>query len=158
MAILKFEPDVPMSIALKFDAGKEVTGQYGPQIMYSLVNGSVAYVPPAVEEQRKALGIQKGQPFIVCKSKVEGKIRWTVTRQAQTSLPAPSGTVPVKLEYGSALTQCLVTATEAARKAEEHAAAQSNPVRFTSQDIQGLASTLFIQAAREGAVSFGGVV
>jgi hypothetical protein len=57
---------------------------------------------------------------------------------------------PMKQEYGAAMTEFLIAALEAAQQAEQWAAAHNCSVRFTSADVQGLASTLFIQAAREG--------
>jgi hypothetical protein len=62
--------------------------------------------------------------------------------------------IPQRIHYGEAMKRCLIASLDAARQAEEHAAAGANPVRFTSQDIQGLASTIFIQAAKEGWIDF----
>jgi hypothetical protein len=58
--------------------------------------------------------------------------------------------VPLKATFATAAEEFMITAIEAARRAEEYAAGHNCSVRFTSEDIQGLASTLFIQAAREG--------
>jgi len=71
-------------------------------------------------------------------------------------LGKPNGhpALPRKVNYGDAIERCLLAAIRAARRAEQHAAAENNPVRFTSQDIQGLASTIFIQASREGWIEF----
>lgn len=62
--------------------------------------------------------------------------------------------IPTKIGYGQAITQFLVVSLEAAQAAEKWAAEHSCSVRFTSEDVQGLASTLFIQAARDGVVGW----
>ena len=58
--------------------------------------------------------------------------------------------LPTKADYRTAMTEFLIAALEAAQQAEQWAATHNCSVRFTSQDVQGLASTLFIQAAKEG--------
>ena len=58
--------------------------------------------------------------------------------------------IPTKADYRAAMTEFLIAALASAQEAEQWAAAHNCSVRFTSQDVQGLASTLFIQAAREG--------
>jgi len=66
--------------------------------------------------------------------------------------PAEAGptSIPTKADYRAAMTEFLIAALASAQEAEQWAAAHNCSVRFTSQDVQGLASTLFIQAAREG--------
>jgi len=71
-------------------------------------------------------------------------------RQASACGPVAGEACPTKVEYGAAMTEFLIMALEAVRTAEQHGAAHSRSVTFTSEDVQGLASTLFIQAAREG--------
>ena len=68
------------------------------------------------------------------------------TTAAQTDTKA----APANSKYGAVMLRCLVSALETVREAEAHAASASIPIRFTSQDIQGIASTFFIQAARDG--------
>jgi hypothetical protein len=50
---LKFQLNVPARVALSFPTGKEVEGQFGPQIMFSLclapAGEKLMYVPPAGE-------------------------------------------------------------------------------------------------------------
>ena len=37
--IIRFQPNVPVEIALKYSTGKRVQGRYGEQYFFSLVDG-----------------------------------------------------------------------------------------------------------------------
>lgn len=94
---LRFETNVPQPVALAFDDGIPVEGRYGDQVMYTLEDERVMYVPPIVQEQIRRLRIQRGDPFQVVKreKKVGNRrsIEWAVER-LETREPAPS--MPVK--------------------------------------------------------------
>jgi len=76
--------------------------------------------------------------------------------QATTATQTDTKAEPSNSKYGAIMFRCLVSALETAKQAEAHAAATSIPIRFTSQDIQGIASTFFIQAAHDGWLKFNG--
>jgi hypothetical protein len=90
---LRFQTNVPESTALAFNDGIAVEGRYGDQVMYTLEDERVMYVPPIVQEQIKRLNIQRGDPFQVVKreKKVGNRrsIEWAVER-LETREPAPS--------------------------------------------------------------------
>ena len=46
-----FETNVPVTAALAYADGIKVEGRYGDQVMYSLTDERVMYVPPIVREQ-----------------------------------------------------------------------------------------------------------
>jgi hypothetical protein len=46
-----FQTNVPAEVALKYGDGKDVAGQYGDQVLYTLTDGRVMYVPPIVRKQ-----------------------------------------------------------------------------------------------------------
>jgi type I restriction-modification system DNA methylase subunit len=48
-----FQTNVPESMALAFNDGITVEGRYGDQVMYTLEDERVMYVPPIVQEQIK---------------------------------------------------------------------------------------------------------
>src|ERR1700686_496283 len=79
-SILKFEPNIPRQVSLKFPTGRHVNGQYGEQVMYSLECGSVMYVPIIVEKKLAELAVKKGQPIEICKAQENGKTEWQVRR------------------------------------------------------------------------------
>ncbi len=204
---LRFSTNIPEEVALRFPEGKQVQSKIeggADQMMYSLADGRVMYVPLHVGERIRELQIGPNQRFSLVKAEVKTGnrrgIEWQVKRvdpaaeapapqpaaptapkaakpegaAAQPGTPAgvqsqPStsgngtappvngnGTaranaaVPLKATFATAAEEFMITAIEAARRAEEYAASHNCSVRFTSEDIQGLASTLFIQAAREG--------
>jgi hypothetical protein len=90
---LRFETNIPQPVALAFDDGISVEGRYGDQVMYTLEDERVMYVPPIVQEQIKRLHIQRGDPFQVVKREKKAgnrrSIEWAVER-LETREPAPS--------------------------------------------------------------------
>lgn len=59
---VQFQTNVPVEVALKYNDGKEVSGQYGDQVLYTLTDGRVMYVPPIVKRRIDELGIGRGDP------------------------------------------------------------------------------------------------
>jgi len=195
---LRFSTNVSEEVALRFPEGKQVQSKIeggADQMMYSLADGRVMYVPLHVGERIRELQIGPNQRFSLVKAEVKTGnrrgIQWQVKRvdpapeapaprpaaptapkaakpeaaAAQPGTPAgvqsqpgtsgngttkANAAVPLKTSFATAAEEFMITAIEAARRAEEYAAGHNCSVRFTSEDIQGLASTLFIQAAREG--------
>lgn len=105
--ILRFETNVPVEVALRFSDGKHVEGRYGDQVMYSLEDERIVYVPPIVEHKIQGLRIGKGEPFEICKAEVKRgnrrSIEWRVSRvdaptqqvpQQPVSRPAAAVSVP----------------------------------------------------------------
>lgn len=126
--IVRFETNVPVEMALKFDEGKLVEGQYGDQIMCTLVDGRIVYLNPVVDEKRKRLGIRKGDPFAVCKREVKKgqrrSIEWQIERvelaPEETDIPAGRmREVPTELERDLAESIERVKAARAARTGVE---------------------------------------
>jgi hypothetical protein len=94
-----FQTNVPVTVALAYPDGMKVEGRYGDQVMYSLSDERVMYVPPAVRDKLIELGIKQKDPFSICKAeRRDGNrrfIEWVVKRldAGQTSLrvPEPNG-------------------------------------------------------------------
>lgn len=82
--ILRFDTNVPVEVALRFGDGKHVEGRYGDQVMYSLEDERIIYVPPIVERKIQELQIAKGERFEICKAEVKKgnrrAIEWRVSR------------------------------------------------------------------------------
>jgi hypothetical protein len=91
-----FQTNVPVTAALTYADGIKVEGRYGDQVMYSLTDERVMYVPPVVGDKLIELGIRQNQAFSICKAECgEGNrrfIEWTVKRIAteQPCAPAPA--------------------------------------------------------------------
>jgi hypothetical protein len=75
---VQFQTNVPIEVALKYDDGKEVTGQYGDQVLYTLTDGRVMYVPPIVKKKIDELGIVRGELFTLTKAEKKSGTRRTI--------------------------------------------------------------------------------
>jgi len=96
--VLRFNTNTPVELALRWDDGKRVDGRYGEQIMYTLIDDRVIYVPPIVATRIRELGIRANQVFEICKAELrqENKrwIEWRVRKIEEPRHPAPSGNAP----------------------------------------------------------------
>src|SRR6204780_1611335 len=77
-AKLQFQTNVAIDVALKYNDGKEVTGQYGDQVLYTLTDGRVMYVPPIVKRRIDELGIGRGELFTITKAEKKHGTRRTI--------------------------------------------------------------------------------
>jgi len=161
---IAFQTNVPVTAALAYADGLQVAGRFGDQIMYTLADERVMYVPPVVRSRLVELGIQPGEPFTICKAdRKEGNrrfIEWQVNKDGaandQTCPPAngkANGQGSPKPPNGngvSHLQNALASSIDAAIAAEQYAATKGFSVRFGSEDLRAMALSLFIQHAREG--------
>ena len=63
-----FEANVPVTGTLAYADGLKVQGRFGDQVMYSLTDGRVMYVPPIVRDKLLELGIRQNEPFAICRA------------------------------------------------------------------------------------------
>src|SRR5215471_10094314 len=63
-----FEANVPVAATLAYADGLKVQGRFGDQVMYSLTDGRVMYVPPIVRDKLLELGIRQNEPFNICRA------------------------------------------------------------------------------------------
>jgi hypothetical protein len=75
---VQFQTNVPVEVALKYNDGKEVNGQYGDQVLYTLTDGRVMYVPPIVKRKIDELGIGRGELFVLTKAEKKNGTRRTI--------------------------------------------------------------------------------
>ena len=94
--VVKFPINTPIEVTLQFEAGKRVEGRYGDQVMYSLLDNRVMYVPPYVEQRFQELAIGAGEPLLLCKRQVKegnrNRTEWSVRRAPQQQLELANGT------------------------------------------------------------------
>ena len=84
-------------------------GRFGDQVMYSLTDGRVMYVPPLVRDKLVELGIRQNEPFNICRAeRREGNRRfvdWVVhledSAAAARSVTAHRDTLGSPLNGGS---------------------------------------------------------
>lgn len=65
--ILKLAPNVPCEMALEYATGKPVAGNYGDQMMFSLIGGKIIYLDLLPAAMIASLAPRVGEPFIVMK-------------------------------------------------------------------------------------------
>lgn len=164
---IAFQTNVPMTVALAYADGLQVEGRFGDQIMYTLADERVMYVPPAVRNKLVELRIRPGELFTICKTEQkQGNrrfIEWQVKKNDAPNDQPPWETAPVngkanghaspKPPNGHAashLQNALVSSIDAAMAAEQYAATKGFSVRFGNEDLRAMALSLFIQQAREG--------
>src|SRR6516164_4835715 len=75
---IHFQTHVPIDVALKYNDGKEVNGQYGDQVLYTLTDGRVMYVAPIVKKKIDELGIGRGEQFTITKAEKKNGTRRTI--------------------------------------------------------------------------------
>jgi hypothetical protein len=63
-----FEANVPVMATLAYPDGLKVQGRFGDQVMYSLTDGRVMYVPPMVRDKLVELGIRQNEPVAICRT------------------------------------------------------------------------------------------
>jgi len=107
-----FQTNIPVEVALKYGDGKEVNGQYGDQVLYTLTDGRVMYVPPIVKRRIEELGIGRGELFTLTKAeKKDGTrrtIEWLVDaadrgeKPPRGNVPAATGQRPLQPRNGAA--------------------------------------------------------
>ena len=166
---IAFQTNVPVTVALAYADGLPVEGRFGDQILYTLSDERVMYVPPVVRTKLVELGIQPSEPFTICKAeRKEGNrrfIEWQVNKESNSDDLSPSETPPPvtgktngpdnpKTSNGhsavSHLQQALASSIDAAIAAEQYAATKGFSVRFGNEDLRAMALSLFIQHSREG--------
>src|SRR5664279_3314799 len=90
--IVKFEINTPVEVALKTEVGERVQGRYGEQVMYSLLDNRIMYVPPYVEQRFRELAIGAGEPLLLCKQQTKdgnrNRTQWSVKRAPTQTTPA----------------------------------------------------------------------
>src|SRR5271169_3738039 len=94
--VVKFPINTPVEVTLQVEAGKRVEGRYGEQVMYSLLDNRVMYVPPYVEQRFQELAIGAGEPLLLCKQEVKdgnrNRTEWSVKRAPQQPQASANGT------------------------------------------------------------------
>jgi hypothetical protein len=86
---VQFSTNIPVEVALKYNDGKEVTGQYGDQVLYTLTDGRVMYVPPIVKKKIDDAGIARGELFTITKAERKNGTRRTIEWVIGTNGAAP---------------------------------------------------------------------
>lgn len=164
MSILKCELQKPYELALKYKTGKEVKGDYGAQMRFSLMSGDLLYVPLQVGNDIASLNLSVQEAFILTKLP---KGAWSVERKPQ---PGPKLVPPVAKECldellvsesdvpalkvsgngSNALRIALHTVIDEAAAAEKYAAEKGLNIRFDNCDLRAFVNTMMIGLQHAG--------
>jgi len=96
--VIRFTTNRPLEVAFRRGGAKKVAGYYGPQMMYTLTDERVMYVPLIVADRIQELNISYGELVQICKAEVRDghkrSIEWRVSRveESQQPLSAPAET------------------------------------------------------------------
>ena len=97
MSVIRFDANVPVEVALKFDGGKQVKSRIPEapdQMMYTVCGDDTIYVPLHVADQITQLGIKRAELMSICKRQQSGVTRWEVKRLSEAAEPAQTAPVP----------------------------------------------------------------
>ena len=142
--ILKLEPNVPTELALHNPHGMEVTGNYGPQVLFTLTGNRRFYVPLVVGNEIRSLSLAPNQPFLITKVQRTGSrsFDWLVERK-----PVYSNSAAPEVQF-TKIEQALKTTIAAACSAEKFAAEIGYPLKFSQESIKSMACTVMIEMGR----------
>ena len=91
MSVIRFDPNTPVEVALKYDGGKQVQSRIPEapdQMMYTVCGDDTIYVPLHVADQITQLGIKRAELMSICKRQQSGVTRWEVKRISEAAEPA----------------------------------------------------------------------
>jgi len=101
---VKFEPNVPMELALVYGQGKIVESNFGNRVMFSLVGGKVMFLDLSTAQKITELGVKARQSFFLCRYKEKrGQLdQWRAWLPGRESGEQPDGTFHVPIEHEAA--------------------------------------------------------
>jgi hypothetical protein len=83
--IVRFQINTPAEIILGSPQGTVIESRYGDQVMFTLADGRIMYVPGIVATRIQDHGIRAGEPFDLCKILVKNgrrrSVDWLVKRR-----------------------------------------------------------------------------
>lgn len=84
---IEFAPNIPITVSIRYNLPKTVSGMSGERAMYSTPENKVFFLPLDVAGQISELGIQPNQPFTICKrssGKHGAPVTWEIQPQAKS--------------------------------------------------------------------------
>ena len=93
--IIEFPPNVPVTVALKFNQGKTISNQYGERMMFTTTDDRVMFLDLEPAGEIGKLGINVRENFTITKKtdgKKDSRVTWEIAR---TVGEQPNGTFVV---------------------------------------------------------------
>jgi hypothetical protein len=160
VATLRFEDNVPITVAFTYDIGKETEGHYGPQYVRRTQEGDTVYLEPILEKQLIAMNYKRGQLVRLIKSATgsgkDKRVTWSAEWPAksaerplagQPAAPAGNGRAPHYM--ADVLISCAKAAIDTAREANAYAQKLGYPLALDEDHISAWTSTLYIQISKQ---------
>lgn len=173
---IKFQTNIPQTLCFPYGDFMEVSGQYGPQFLYTVeVDGARdrLYATPKLHQQIQALGIEAGSVLTITKVEGEGnRLDWKIgedTPQEQSEVEErqklrvhENGTAngqpqaqdkgtpekPKKPDFIS-MNRLLELSLRASWDAWHGV---DEGAEFSSEDVRAVGITLFLECSRKGVV------
>jgi len=164
---IKLELNKPVTVALKYPTPKEVSGGWGPQLLWILADGRSLYT--AVEYRDAISKFKPGQRFTVTKRKIGNatvldihKCEVSGPAELHKSVVSPQPAIrvlersdsldsPVTEVPRTRLAASLWEAVDAAAQAEKHVQKIGYQLRFQPGDIRAMAISVLIDFQRRAA-------
>jgi len=111
MSVIRFDPNTPVEIALKYDAGRQVKSRIEnapDQMMYTICGDDTIYVPLLVAEKITQLGIKKLELISICKRQQGTMVKWEVKRIGDTAtaaIPTAIDATPLERQLTDSINQ-----------------------------------------------------
>lgn len=166
MAILKFEANIPRTLAFTYASGLEQEDKgYGVQFLRKTAAGDIVYLTPYLETKLIEMGIRANQSVAICKRMKGKKVEWEVSHTDEAAerplagqpkpngapVPAANGRVPHFMS--EVLINCAKAAIDTALEANAYAGKLGYPLAFKEEDIRAWTATLYIQHAKQSNIS-----
>lgn len=84
---IEWEPNIPVTVTLEFDGGKEVAGRQGPQYLYWVDGQRSMFLDPAPHDMIQQTGAKAGDTLEITKTLHGRKVDWEVVHVCDE--PAP---------------------------------------------------------------------
>jgi hypothetical protein len=174
--IIKFQPNIPVRLTLKFDGTKPCKSKFNDEDQYMLTStdGRIAFLTPYANSRLDAAGAKRGDEISIVQTVLmkgqRKSIDWIVTkvegdtreRSAATVAAVAAPTVPTKPRELSKpvatssvasrllpeLEDALKTAIASAKAAEQYGQEVGYVVKFDKDDIRSMAITVLIGKQR----------
>jgi hypothetical protein len=171
-----FDPNVPVTVTLEFDGGKQVQGRYGPQFLYWLDGQRSMFVDANVHEQIKASGAAAGDTLEITRRKTGRTEEWEVvhivdepqatapppaTRRQSSPAPAAAAApaprpaqqpAPAPITRATTdLTAAFCQAIDALTEAREYGRRAGLDLRWDTGDVRAVAISIYIDKCKGGA-------
>lgn len=154
--VIRFEPGEAVTVELKYQTGRAVSGTHGPQMMYTTTDDRVFFLEPQIADSLEALHLRKGERVRIAKLRQGDGIHWDMERvpSQQDARPVHQNGISSQDSPGSSpesvMADCFRAALDAIADAQEYSNRKALGIAFTSDNVTSAALSAYIAKSREG--------